>query len=72
MNTDLKVRLIDAVTEWDRKESTKRGYNFYAFPQYLNAVESVTERVWEGLSVSDALEAHFNDRLLSFLKKRVL
>lgn len=70
--SELRVKLTSAVTEWDRRESGKRGYNFYALPQYLNAVESVVERFWEGLTLKQALEAHFNDRLLAHLKKAIL
>ena len=33
--------LIRAVTDFDRKQSTKKGYNHYALAQYMFAVDAI-------------------------------
>ncbi len=62
---EVRERLTHALTEWDRKQSTKRGYNPYALAQYLMAVDRVTNAMNCGVSVREALLDNFCDRLLN-------
>ena len=61
---DLHTKLVHAVTEYDRKQSTKRGYNIWALPQYLSRIDSIEVDIAAGSSVRDALVAAFSGRLL--------
>lgn len=70
-NTIIKDRLIHAATEYDRKQSTKRGYNPFALGQYFAAIDETMSEVEKGISVQAALANHFNDRLLTALVKVV-
>jgi hypothetical protein len=66
---DLHSKLVSAAVEFDRKQSTKRGYNIYALPQYLQAIESAEECIAKGADVREVLCGHFNDRLLNAMIK---
>lgn len=70
-NTELKARLINAATEYDRKQVGKRGYNRFALPQYLARVDAVCEAIAEGADVQTELGRGFNGRLLTCLAKAV-
>jgi hypothetical protein len=63
--------LVHAVTEYDRKESTKKYYNHYALGQYLIRIEQVEEDIASGTAVRAALLAGFNGRLLDHVLKAV-
>lgn len=59
----LHDKLIHAVTEYDRKESTKRFYNRYALPQYIGAVQHITDEIAKGYSVRSAILNNLLGRL---------
>lgn len=67
----LKSNLSFIVTEYDKAQSKRKYYNAYALPQYLNAIDSVIERVWEGMSVNDALNTVFDDALLYYIVREL-
>lgn len=67
----LHFTLVHTVTEYDRKQSTKRGYNIYALSQYLNAIEVAEIRMEKGRTLREALVSSFNGRLLDRLLKAV-
>lgn len=68
----IQDKLNHAVTEWDRKQSTRRGYNRYALAQYLAAVDRVCESIkHEGVTIQMALHENFEDRLLDVCLKAV-
>jgi hypothetical protein len=46
MNT--KQRIVAALTEYDRKQSTRRGYNPHALALYLEALDSAETEVQRG------------------------
>jgi hypothetical protein len=72
MNTnEIKARLVHAVTAYDRKQSTKRGYNPYALGQYLERVEMIMGDIANGAEPRKAILAGFNDRLLDHCLKAV-
>ena len=70
VNADLlHIRLDSAVTQWDARQSKKRGYHPFALGIYLERVESVVALVRKGMPVPDAIDRNFNDRLASYLHK---
>jgi hypothetical protein len=62
-------QLLHAVTEHDRKQSTRKGYNRYALAHYLAAVENVCNAVNCGSTRRDALVDNFCGRLLDICLK---
>jgi hypothetical protein len=66
---EMRFKLLHAVTEYDRKQSTGKGYNRYALANYLAAVEDVTNAVNCGSTRRDALVSRFNGRLLDVCLK---
>lgn len=65
----LHDKLIHAITEYDRQESTKRGYNPNALGIMLGALHSADEYIAQGKDVRAVLCGHFTGRLLSRLLK---
>ena len=65
----LHDRLIHAVTEYDRKQSTKRGYNIYALGQCVGRVQEVTADIQAGADIRNAITAAFTGRLLDVCLK---
>lgn len=65
----LRDTLVSAVTEYDRRQSTRRGYNPHALALYLSALDDVTAMVIAGHSVQYALERNFNGHLLTVLSR---
>jgi hypothetical protein len=61
---DTKQRIIAALTEYDRKQSTRRGYNPHALAQYFEALDSAETEVQRGRMWEMALQGAFNDRVL--------
>ena len=59
----ITARLVGALTEYDRKQSTKRFYNPHALGIYLERCEQVIADIERGASVRDAVMAGFSDRL---------
>jgi hypothetical protein len=66
---EMRFTLVHAVTEYDRKQSTRKHYNRYALPQYLMAIDHVTNAVNCGRTRRDALVDKFNGRLLDVCLK---
>lgn len=60
----IKSALIHALTEYDRKQSTKRFYNPHALGIYFQRVNAVCADIERGATPRAALLAGFNDRLL--------
>lgn len=69
MNTHDK--LIHALTDYDRKQSTKRGYNMYALSHYMEAVHNIDADLAAGADLRAALCAAFCGRLLDVCLKAV-
>ncbi len=61
----LRRSMAHAVTVWDRKQSTKRGYNVYALGQYFTAIEEVCKDLEHNPNqlTREAIARQFNDRL---------
>jgi hypothetical protein len=69
--TAVHIKLAHAVTEYDRKQFGKRGYNPYALGQYLQAVANVDEDLAAGMDLRKAIVSNFNGRLLDRCLKAV-
>jgi len=67
---DLHAQLDHHLTQWDIKQSTRRGYNPNALFIYLRQAERIAEAVAQGITISDAIDKHFNDRLAAMLHKK--
>lgn len=66
-----EFELLHTLTDYDRKQSTKRGYNHYALAIYMGALERVKEDVRSGRSLRQAIVDNFNDRLRDVLLRAV-
>lgn len=67
----LHFYLVSAVTEYDKTQQGKPGFNRYALPQYLSTIEDIEDDIREGASVRSAIETYFSGRLLTFVLKWV-
>lgn len=67
---NLHSQLDHILTQWDIKQSTKRGYNPHALAIYLRQAERIVESVNQGATISDAIDEHFCDRLAAMLHKK--
>jgi len=68
----LHDKLLHAVTEYDRRQSTRKGYNMWALPQYLGAInEGIIPEIEKGVPVRKAILSHFTVRLLDRCLKAV-
>ena len=66
----MHFKLAHAVTTYDRRASTRRGYNPYALGIYLGAVERACE-LMATMPARDAVKQCFNDRLLDACLKSI-
>jgi hypothetical protein len=65
------LKLVSALTEFDRKESRKKYHNPYALSHYLTALRESESEVEAGGSLARALYDHFNGRLLTAMERSV-
>jgi hypothetical protein len=63
----LKNKLIAAASAYDRRRTTKPGYNIYALAQYFARIDEVLADIDAGATPRAALLAAFSDRLLDAL-----
>jgi hypothetical protein len=65
-------KLLHAVTAYDEKQSTKKGYNMYALSQYIGAInERVIPALESGTPLRQAILKGFCGRLLDVCLKAV-
>lgn len=67
----LRFNLVSAVTEYDRKQSTKPSYNMYALPQYLERVSEIMDDIAAGADPRAAITAGFTGTLVSSILRRL-
>ena len=67
----MKTLLIAAITEYDRKQEKKTGFNRYALAQYLSALDKVDGMVKFGRTWEDAVYTWFCGPLEQKLQKVV-
>jgi hypothetical protein len=60
----LGAKLVMAVSAYDRRQAAKPGYNRYALPQYMGAVQQVEEELEAGTPLRQAIVKNFCGRLL--------
>lgn len=60
---NIRDTLIHAVTEYDRRESTKRGYNHNALGIYFIRVDEICADIAAGADIRAAIVAGFSGRL---------
>ena len=63
--------LLHAITEYDRKQSTRKGYNMWALPQYIARVTEIEADIESGTPMRKALTDGFTGRLLDAVLKAV-
>lgn len=64
-NTDtIRHKLVAALTEYDRKQSARRGYNPHALALYFEALDEAVSQYDSGATIEHALRCWFNDRVL--------
>ena len=63
----IEAKLSNAIMQYDNKQSKRPGFNRYALPQYMRAVDDVMKDIKAGAPVRDAIVAAFNDRLAGAL-----
>lgn len=72
MTTDtVRQKLVNALTDYDRKQSTKRGYNPHALALYFEALDECMSQYENGATIEHALSCRFNDRVLAACLKAV-
>jgi hypothetical protein len=60
---EISLRLVNAVTTYDRKQSTKKYYNVYALAQYLKRVGEIVADIERGADVRKAVVTGFSGRI---------
>lgn len=66
----MRPKLVHALTQYDIKESTKRGYNRYAMAQYFAALDEALTAIANGDQLpEDAFRDVFNEPLKSIVWK---
>jgi len=70
---DIQGKLVHAVTEYDRSQSTRKGYNRYALGMYLQAVQSVMDWVEESPqhTLRQGIVRYFSGRLIDVCLRAV-
>jgi hypothetical protein len=66
----LNSKLKSFLTEYDRKESTKKHHNPYALGIYFERADDVSADVDAGADLRAAIVAGFTGRLCDFLLKK--
>jgi len=68
---DNRTKMVMAVSNYDLKQSTKPGFNPYALPQYLHAVDRVMEDLESGIPLRQAIVRNLTGRLATAVLKAV-
>lgn len=64
-----RLKMVNAVTAFDIKQSKKKGYNRYALALYFQAIDNITEDMANGVELRKAIERNFIGRLLDAVLK---
>lgn len=70
-NIERHAKIAMALTEYDRKQATKPGYNRYALPLYFQALDRVEDDLASGTEFRAALVAAFTGKLLACVLRAV-
>jgi len=66
-----RARIVNAFTEYDRKQKGKKGYNPYALSHYCRAIENVEEYLSEGYTLRQAIIKSYLGRLCDRILKEL-
>jgi len=66
-----RIKLFNTMTEYDKKQSTKKGYNPYALGHYAAALARTAEMVENGAELRESIIRCFLGRLQTALLKAV-
>ena len=69
--TDTHFKLVSAATQYDMRQSTRRGHNPYALAHYMGAVADIDADLNAGTPLREAILRHTSDRLATVLLKSV-
>ena len=58
-----RARIVNAFTEYDRKQKGKKGYNPYALGHYCMALDNVAEYMQDGYTLRQAIIKSYLGRL---------
>jgi len=68
----IRQKILNALTEFDRKASKRAGHNRYALGHYCKALQSVETDLAHGApSLRIAILVNFNDRLLDAVLRAI-
>lgn len=67
----IRAALLHTLTEYDRQQSTKEGYNLYALGIYCKSLEAVMKDIASGAEPRKAIVAAFTGRLQDRLLKSI-
>lgn len=67
----MRAKLLNVLTEYDRKQSTKRNYNRHALAHYCRAIDDVMKAVDSGEPIETALKKGFCGSLLRHIAKKL-
>ncbi len=71
MTPQIHIKLLNALTAFDRKEAKKKHYNRYALAQYCAALQSAQVDMDCGATLRESLLVNFIGHLLSALLRAV-
>ena len=71
MDDHTRYKLINAVTAYDRRQSTRKGYNRFALGMYMGSVNRIVEEVNAGESLRVAATHNFCGRLLDVVLRAI-
>ena len=71
MDEKIRIKLLNTVTDYDRQQSKRSHYNFYAIGHYLGAVQRVVQHVDNGADLRTAVLNCFLGRLCDRVLKSV-
>lgn len=71
MDDRTHAKLINAVTEYDRKQKARKGYNPYALAHYAAAIGNIRDDMKRGISLRQAILNNTLDRLCDTCLKAV-
>jgi hypothetical protein len=66
---DIKSILLHALIKYDERQSKTKYYNFYALPQYLQALDNTMKEYNKGIPIQDAINNNFLGSLASYVLK---
>ena len=67
----MRIKLLNILTEYDRKQSTKRSHNPYAMGHYCRAIDGIMVAYEAGTPIETALKGELCGSLLRHVAKKL-